>query len=355
MISLTIRKTDSMVYIWFLSAHTQSHPKGSPMTSTLIESPAHSLTESPQADSPSVARLSQNVGGLISGITVSGEITDEEVEFIRTALAAHKVVIFQGQNHVDDETQYAFAKRLGTPTLAHPTVLSTGRDNLTIEGAANSWHTDVSFVDRIPKASILRAVSIPAYGGATQWANTVAAYNNLPEPLKVLADNLWAVHTNEYDYAAIDSKNRKGRKEHYEEFTKTVFETEHPVVRVHPDTGERSLLLGHFVKGFIGLRPGEFQDLFRIYQNRIHNSDNVFRWNWSEGDLVIWDNNATQHYGVNDFGDQYRKINRVTLAGSVPTSIDGEKSRIRVGDASHYSPIDEPAPLVGFNPEESLT
>lgn len=324
------------------------------MTSTLTDNAVaqNGSPEPGESGGPTVTRLAQNLGGLIEGITVSGDISDSEVEFIRTALATHKVVFFRGQHHLDDATQYAFAGRLGTRTLAHPTVLSKGRDSLTIEGAANSWHTDVSFVDRVPKASILRAVAVPAYGGATQWANTVAAYAKLPEPLRNLADNLWAVHSNEYDYAAIDrGVNQEG---YFEEFTRTVFETEHPVVHVHPDTGERSLLLGHFVQSFKGLRAAEFHDLFRIFQSRILNSDNIFRWTWSEGDLAIWDNHATQHYGVNDFGDQYRNVNRVTLAGSVPTSVHGEPSRITVGDASHYSVVDEPRPLVGFSPEDSL-
>lgn len=293
-------------------------------------------------------RLSQNIGALIEGIRLSGDITDAEVEYIRTALATHKVVAFRHQHHVDDEVQYAFAERLGLPTIAHPTVTSRGRDHLSIEGAANSWHTDVSFIDRIPKASILRSPVIPSYGGATQWANTVAAYNKLPEPLRVLADNLWAVHSNEYDYVSAGIERGVRGDAYHEEFVSTYYETEHPVVHVHPETGERSLLLGHFVKNFVGLRPYESTDIFRILQERILKPDNTFRWQWSEGDLVIWDNHATQHYGFADFGEQERVVRRVTLAGAVPTSVTGEKSRIIVGDASHYSPIEEPRPIQDF-------
>ena len=112
--------------------------------------------------------------------------------------------------------------------------------------AANSWHTDVTFVDRIPAISILRGVTIPAYGGSTNWANTVAAYDSLPAPLKALVDTLWAVHSNDYDYAA-DVGERRDRTWtpnsvfSREQFVSTEFETEHPVVRVHPETGERAL------------------------------------------------------------------------------------------------------------------
>lgn len=294
---------------------------------------------------PSVTRLGQNIGARVDGIQLGGDISDDEVEFIRTALATHKAIVFRNQN-LDDESQYAFAERLGTPTQSHPTVHSTGLERLTLEGAANSWHTDVTFVDRIPKISILRAIDLPPYGGATIWANTAAAYRALPEPLRILADNLWATHSNEYDYAA--SHDRDDQNDHRREFTRTTFETEHPVVHVHPETGARSLLLGHFVKGFAGLKPREFQDLYSAYQDRITKEDNTFRWNWSEGDVVLWDNHATQHYGVKDFGDHHRKIRRVTLAGAVPTSVDGRKSRIVTGDASEFSVIDEPRPLVGY-------
>lgn len=295
---------------------------------------------------PTVTRLGKNIGAVIDGIDLSGDLTDDEVEFIRTALATHKAVGFRNQD-LDDETQYAFASRLGTPTLAHPTVHSTGLDRLVIEGAANSWHTDVSFVDRVPKTSILRAVTLPPYGGSTLFANTVAAYAGLPEPLRVLADSLWATHSNEYDYAASHDSS-EDRTEYRREFTRVPFATEHPVVHVHPETGERSLLLGHFVQGFVGLTPREFHDLFDIYQDRITRPDNVFRWDWADGDVVLWDNHATQHYGVHDFGDGERKLHRVTLAGSVPTAVDGERSRILTGDATAYSVIDEPRPLVGY-------
>lgn len=324
------------------------------MTSTLSR-PADAGPDSAATaptDAPTVTRLGKNIGAVISGIDLNGDLTDAEVEFIRTALATYKAVGFRGQ-FLDDSAQYAFASRLGTPTLAHPTVHSTGLDRLVIEGAANSWHTDVSFVDRVPKTSVLRAISLPPYGGSTIFANTVAAYNSLPGPLRVLAESLWAVHSNEYDYANSHDSS-EDNTEYRREFTRVPFEIEHPVVHVHPETGERSLLLGHFVQGFVGLTPREFHALFDIYQDRITRPDNVFRWDWQEGDVLLWDNHATQHYGVHDFGDEHRELHRVTLAGSVPTAVDGTRSRIRVGDATEYSVINEPRPLVGYEGDASL-
>ncbi|HIW92122.1 MAG TPA: TauD/TfdA family dioxygenase [Candidatus Corynebacterium avicola] len=315
------------------------------MTSTL----APATTDLPTPAGVTISRLSQSVGAKVEGLPLGGNLDTDTVEWLRTQLAIHKVLIVRGQQHLTDETQYAFAKLLGEPTLAHPTVVSQGRDNLILEGAANAWHTDVSFVDRVPKISILRAVQLPGYGGATEWANTVAAYNRLPEPLRDLADKLWAVHTNDYDYAAAKNKDAKDSSGlSYAEFTKTRFETEHPVVHVHPETGERSLLLGQFVSHLSDLRSDESTDLIRLFQARILKPDNTMRWHWEEGDVALWDNLATQHYGVADFGSQARLNHRVTLAGSVPVGVDGTSSRIISGDASEYSCIDTPRPLTGY-------
>ena len=291
---------------------------------------------------------------MIGGITLSGDISDETASAIRYALAANKVIFFRDQHHLTDEIQYAFAGRLGSQTTTHPTLRSDDNKTLVLEAAASSWHTDVTFIDRIPKASILRAVTVPEYGGATTWASTTAAYEQLPDALKALVENLWAVHSNEYDYAEVantirDKVQDAARREKYlNEFTRTVFETEHPVVRVHPETGEKTLLLGHFVKEFVGFKPSETTALFQLLQNRITKLENTVRWAWQPGDVAIWDNRATQHYGISDYGTNPRKIHRTTLAGDVPVDVRGASSRIRKGDAAHFSVIEEPQRLPGF-------
>ena len=151
-----------------------------------------------------VVKLGANIGARIDGLRLADDLDAEIVAAINGALLEHKVIFFRDQHDLDDDGQLAFASTLGTPTTAHPT-LSRGASVLPIDSRydkANSWHTDVTFVDRVPKASLLRAVSLPSYGGTTAWASTEAAYEQLPAPLRVLAENLWAVHTNQYDYAA---------------------------------------------------------------------------------------------------------------------------------------------------------
>ncbi|TBU72274.1 TauD/TfdA dioxygenase family protein [Phytopseudomonas daroniae] len=272
------------------------------------------------------------IGAEVRGVQLSASLDEASVDAIGQALLRYKVLFFRNQM-LDDAQQEAFAKRLGEP-VAHPTVPVRDGSSYLLEldsaqGArANTWHTDVTFVDAYPKASILRSVLVPSAGGDTVWANTTAAYEDLPVELRELADRLWAVHSNDFDYAAKRPDADPVRLEQYRKvFASTVYETEHPLVRVHPESGERTLLLGHFVKRIKGLSQHDSQRLFEVFQGYVTRLENTVRWRWSNGDVAIWDNRATQHYAVNDYGDQPRIVRRVTLAGDVPMSIDGQRSR----------------------------
>jgi alpha-ketoglutarate-dependent taurine dioxygenase len=298
-----------------------------------------------------VVKLGANIGARIDGVQLADDLGPEAVAAINDALLEHKVIFFRDQHDLDDHGQLAFAAKLGTPTTAHPT-LSDGETVLPIDSRydkANSWHTDVTFVDRVPKASLLRAVSLPSYGGTTTWASTEAAYDQLPAPLRVLTEDLWAVHTNQYDYVREYADRHEGLtdtvREYRKEFVRDYYETEHPVVRVHPETGNRVLLLGHFIKQFVGIGPAESATLFNLLQARVTKLENTIRWSWLPGDLAIWDNRATQHYAVADYDDQYRRLSRVTLAGDIPVDIHGQRSRAIVGDASQYSDVVSPIAL----------
>ncbi len=274
------------------------------------------------------------LGAEVSGVRLSDGLSDAVIAALNTALLRHKVLFFRDQSHLDDASQEAFAQRLGAP-VAHPTVPVREGSGYLLEldssrgGRANSWHTDVTFVPDYPKASILRAVVSPESGGDTVWANTAAAYERLPAPLKLLADHLWALHTNDYDYAARrPDLTRESAEQFKAVFASTVYETEHPVVRVHPETGERTLVLGHFIKSFVGLSSIDSRKLFEVLQGHVEVLENTVRWRWRTGDVAIWDNRATQHYAVNDYGDQRRVMRRVTLAGDVPVAVDGRTSRV---------------------------
>lgn len=295
-----------------------------------------------------IRRVAGNIGGEVQNIQLSAELPQTTIDDLNAALVAHKVLFFRGQSHLDDAQHQAFGARFGR-TVAHPTVPApNGTKLFELDaskggGRADSWHTDVTFVDAFPKISILRGVTIPAYGGDTVWANTALAYERLPQQLKDLADQLWAVHSNDYDYGADRVDIAADRLSHHREvFVSAVFEAEHPVVHVHPVSGERSLLLGHFVKKLIGLSTTESTRLFELLQNRVTRLENTVRWNWQQDDVVIWDNRATQHFAVNDYGDQARLVRRVTVHGEVAVAVDGQRSRTRRRpDATNDAQIDQ--------------
>ncbi|MGY1745415.1 TauD/TfdA dioxygenase family protein [Blastococcus sp. SYSU D00695] len=302
-----------------------------------------SLLDAAPSTTLAVRPVTGHVGAEISGVRLGPDLTPAVVAEIRRVLLERKVVFLRDQHHLDEAGQIGFARLLGPLTTAHPTV-PAGDDTGTVlpidstAGRADQWHTDVTFVERPPAFSVLRAVTLPPAGGDTVWADTTRAYARLPEPLQALADRLRAVHTNAHDYARPVPPEGSAQRRHHEQFVAQVFETEHPVVRVHPETGERTLLLGGFARSFAGLGTRDLAALLPLLQDRITRPENLVRWTWRTGDVAVWDNRATQHYAVNDYGSADRQLRRVTVAGDLPVGVDGRPSAALRGDASTYAP-----------------
>jgi taurine dioxygenase len=275
-----------------------------------------------------VRPITPAIGAEIHGVRLSGNLPAETVTAIRDALLRHRVVFFPGQGHLDEAGHQAFARLLG-PLVPHPTVPSVAGTEAVLDidaenARASRWHTDVTFVPAFPLFSVLRGVVIPPVGGDTVWANTVAAYETLPPLLRGLSDQLWALHSNVYDYGAMRPDATAQQMQRYETvFKSTVYETEHPVVQVHPLTGERAIILGYFVRRLLGVSSAESAHLFAMLQDHVTRLENMVRWRWSVGDVVIWDNRATQHKAIDDYGDQRRIVRRVTIEGPVSVGIDG--------------------------------
>lgn len=286
-----------------------------------------------------VTKLGSRIGARVDGVSLGGHLDDAAVETIRQALLTHKVIFFRHQHQLDDAQQLDFARLLGTP-IGHPAASALAAKHMPVitpidseYGKATRWHTDVTFAANYPAASILRAVNLPSYGGSTLWSSTVAAYQDLPEPLKHLVENLWALHTNRYDYVSTEAVMSMSdtQRAFRQAFEKPDFRTEHPVVRVHPETGERALLAGDFVRGFVGLDSHESSVLLELLQRRITMPENTIRWSWAPGDVAMWDNRATQHRAIDDYDDQPRLMHRITLMGDVPVNVRGERSRVVSG------------------------
>jgi alpha-ketoglutarate-dependent sulfate ester dioxygenase len=286
--------------------------------------------------------LTTSIGAKISGVDL-GHVDDDTVAAVRAALLEHKVVFFRGQD-LEQDQQIAFATKLGKLTGGHPTLPSPEGQQFVLElnsragGRADHWHTDVTFAVEPPAISVLRAVEIPAVGGDTQWASTEAAYDALPAPLQRLAGELHAVHTNapEVRWRPREDNVDEATRQHKDDFISTIFETEHPVVRVHPETGRRTLLLGGFARQIVGFPYEASRDVLRIFASYVTQPEHIVRWHWRAGDVAIWDNRATQHYAVNDYGDANRVVQRVTVSGARPVGPDGWESVAIRGDASSY-------------------
>ncbi|MFP3460245.1 TauD/TfdA family dioxygenase [Arthrobacter globiformis] len=295
------------------------------------------------------SKLGSRIGAEIRGLDLSGDLSAETVAEIRAALNEHKALVFREANILSDEAQVKFASHFGPLTKAHPTVASVeGEENVlpvdSENGSANNWHTDVTFVVNPPQASTLRSIDLPAYGGETLIASSAGAYADLPDELRNFADTLWAIHTNDYDYSVPKNLEHANAEERRKEFTRLKFETAHPVVRVHPLTGERGLFIGGFAQRLriVGLSNTESRDIIRLLQAYVTRPENVVRVNWEPNQLVLFDNRITQHYAPDNYDGQPRKLNRVTIAGDIPVGVDGKQSQALKGDASTYSEI---APL----------
>jgi taurine dioxygenase len=309
-------------------------------------------------DSLDTRKVAGALGAEITGIRLDPDLPDDVVAYLRAAILEHKVVFLHGQDHLDDAAHAGFVRRLGPLTTAHPTITG-GLEEAAIlpvdsvrGNKANSWHTDVTFVDRPPAFTTLRAQVLPPYGGDTVFANTARAYATLPTHMQRLVDDLWAEHCNDYDYATAHAvvEPSTASAEYQQEFTAAIYRTHHPVVRVHPETGEPAFVLGQFVSRILEVNGQDSRSLFDVLQRHITRLENTVRWRWSPGDIALWDNRATQHYAVDDYDDLPRRMHRVTVAGDVPVSLSGQHSVAVAGDSGTYAgptaaAVTTPAPV----------
>jgi taurine dioxygenase len=287
-----------------------------------------------------VRPLSMNIGAEIRGVDLHAEVSDETIAAIRAALLRHKVIFLPGQ-HLGPAEHLAFARRFGEVTPAHPVLPSLegfpeifeidyGAPRKLAEaygdvatkprsGQGLDWHTDVTYVARPPLGSILNAVVIPPAGGDTMFSNQAAAFAALSPTMQAFLETLRAVHDGSATFGAALQKQGKGAKWEGDEVYDALVPTEHPVVRTHPETGEKSLFVNPgFTSHLRGLTRAEGANLLSFLYAHSVRPEFTCRYHWSQGDLGFWDNRTTQHSVVGDYGDQERVIQRVTLRGDEP-------------------------------------
>ncbi|MGY1740360.1 MULTISPECIES: TauD/TfdA dioxygenase family protein [unclassified Blastococcus] len=269
-----------------------------------------------------VERLGAFHGARIPGVDLA-TASDETLAAVRAALVEHKVLFFPAQR-LDPDSQVLLGRRLGELTPSHPVVRGLDDEHPEIysldaadNGFADTWHTDVTFVRRPPLGSILRAVQLPPVGGDTSWADAEAAYASLSAPVRALADRLTAVHDGNREWG-YHLAQRGGNRWEDGEYTR-LEPVEHPVVRVHPETGRRSLFVNPgFTSHVAGVSEAESRGLLDAFYAHLTKPEHVVRHRWSAGDVAMWDNRSTLHYANRDYGDFRRIMHRVTLRGDVP-------------------------------------
>jgi len=298
----------------------------------------------PSAASISVHPLSVHIGAEVRGVDLGRPLGADTVAHLRAALLQWKVLFFRDQP-LDHAQHIAFAGQFGDLTVGHPVfgyveghpqIYSVSRDRKKARFAGpelvrpwSGWHTDVTAAVNPPWASILRGVTIPPYGGDTQWTNLVAAYRGLSEPLRRFIDTLRGEHR----FTAPEGAQAQG---YFNDRVKArPLVSVHPLVRVHPETGEKALYTSpSFLKRIVGLAPRESEQLLALLFEHTVRPEYTVRFKWEPGSLAFWDNRATAHLAPVDVFDTDfdRQLYRVTLVGDVPVGPDGRASTAIEGE-----------------------
>ena len=294
--------------------------------STITTSPAArpTIAGAPAPAGVRLERLGPSFGAVVHGLDLR-HLRDDQVLAVQQALLTHKVLFLRGQQ-LTDESHVEFGNRLGELTAGHPVADSTGPSAQVyrIDSAdpefsfSDVWHTDVTFMPTPPAASVLRAVRLPSAGGDTSWADSQLAYESLSAPVRQLVDGLVAVHDGNREWGAY-LRRREGRGNAWEGRVVTELPpVEHPVVRIHPETGRRGLFVNPgFTSHIVGVSDAESRHLLDLLYAHLTKPEHTVRHRWAPGDVAVWDNRATAHYANNDYTET-RVMARVTIRGDRP-------------------------------------
>ena len=247
---------------------------------------------------------------------------------IRALLLRHRVLFFRRQGMSRAE-HVAFARHFGEledhPVAGsdpeHPGLVRIYKSPDTPNDRyENAWHTDATWREKPPFGCVLRCVECPPVGGDTMWANMVLAHEKLPEQVKAQIAGLRARHSIEASFgAAMPIAKRLALKAQFPD-------AEHPVVRTHPETGEKVLFVNAFTTHFTNFHTPEHvrygQDfthagpaLLQYLQSQAFIPEHQVRWRWQPNDVAMWDNRSTQHYAVMDYPPCHRKMERAGIVG----------------------------------------
>lgn len=266
--------------------------------------------------------VSPRIGSIVKGIALADPVDDELKDALTAALVDRKVLFFQNQD-LSSEQHRQFAANWGS-LESHPffrevtgdqedvDVVRLQKDEMTV-GLENVWHTDVSWRSSPSMGAVLRAVEVPETGGDTLWCDMEAAYEYLPDALKEKLEGMTAIH----DW--VKSFGITMPDEKIVELQPHFPPSEHPVVRTHPDSGNKILYVNRiFTDKIVGLEDDEAADLLNFLTLQATFPEYQCRWNWKAGDVAFWDNRSTQHYATSDYFPQNRVMERISIIGDQP-------------------------------------
>ena len=269
--------------------------------------------------------MTPTIGAVIEDIDLARRLDDEEIADIRAALLRHQVIFFEDQ-HLTPVQHRDFAARFGAlhthplyPGVAEAPevfILDNHGGNPTDNDA---WHTDVTFIETPPMASILYAKLLPPEGGDTMWSSMKAAYEGLSAPLRNFLVTLDAVHDFARGFGPRRSVAVNAGEEKYSRALEENPPVLHPIVRTHPETGEDGLFVNYgFTSRIKGLRRKESDAILNMLFEHIQKPEFLVRFKWTPNAIAFWDNRVTQHYAVNDYLPHRRVMNRATVLGDRP-------------------------------------
>ncbi|HUE08588.1 MAG TPA: TauD/TfdA family dioxygenase [Acidimicrobiales bacterium] len=272
-----------------------------------------------------VEPVSGTVGAVVGGVDLSEPLDEITLGEIRQAFLAHHVLFFRDQD-LTVEAQLRFGRYFGEldthpfveGTEAHPEVIEIITEPDDLLNFGGGWHSDVTFLDEPDLGSILYAIDVPPFGGDTLFADQHAAYEALSGTMKRLLDGLLAQHSAGPQYAegGYSTLSRSMKTKSPERADRVVC---HPLVRTHPETGEKALYVNpSFTVGIDGMRMDESMALLGFLFNHAVREPFTCRFRWSPGSVAMWDNRSVLHYALFDYRGHRRHMRRITVKGDRP-------------------------------------
>ena len=268
-------------------------------------------------------------GAVVTGFRIP-EIDDDTFQALHAAWLKYALLIFPGQ-HLTRAEQIAFAKRFG-PLEFEMTAISNVKEDGTLRLEKDNddrmkilkgnmgWHCDSTYMPVQAKGAVFCAEEVPTIGGHTGFADMRAAYDALDEATRAKVETLSAHHSLHYSQSKLGHDSSKAKADG--EYSGYGFHNgpvpRRQLVKVHPETGRKSLMVGQRIRGILGLSDGESAALLGFLNEHAQSPEFIYRHRWSVHDLVMWDNRCTQHIALPDFDQtQPRLMLRCSLEGEV--------------------------------------